>query len=90
MPRPRPGIAIDAHLPDKAWQVHGLCRGVDPNVFYPPDAVGSDEAKAICAGCKVQAPCLEYALAWREKFGVWGGTSERERRRIAKARRAVA
>lgn len=87
MPRPKPSISIDAHVPETAWQRHGLCVGLDPNIFYPPDQVGSDAAKTICAGCPVRAVCLEYALETREKYGVWGGCSERERRRIAKARR---
>lgn len=87
MPRPRPEIDIAAHVPETAWQRGGACLGSDLSVFYPEDQAGSEVAKAICLGCPVRAVCLEYALRMREKFGVWGGTSERERRRIAKARR---
>lgn len=89
MPRPSPGISVDAHVPETAWQIRGSCRGADPNIFYPDDKTGSEIAKKICVDCSVRAVCLEYALAGREKFGVWGGTSERERRRIAKARREL-
>ena len=58
-----------------------------PSVFFPSDGVGVDLARKICAECKVQGPCLDYALANHIEHGVWGGASERERRRIARRRR---
>ncbi|MCC5953910.1 MAG: WhiB family transcriptional regulator [Acidimicrobiia bacterium] len=65
----------------------GLCQYEPPATFFPSDGVGVEVAKRICATCPVQAPCLEYALANRIDHGVWGGTSERQRRRILKRRR---
>jgi WhiB family redox-sensing transcriptional regulator len=60
---------------------------MDPAVFFPSDGIGVQSAQKICAECPAQAPCLEYALANRVDHGVWGGTSERERRRILRRRR---
>jgi len=73
-----------------SWRQHGACRGIDPNIFYPASDDDADEAKAICAGCPVRQACLEYALANRERDGVWGGATERERRRIVRQRRKTA
>jgi WhiB family transcriptional regulator, redox-sensing transcriptional regulator len=75
---------------DSDWMQHGLCRQLAPSTFFPNDGVGVEVARRICATCPVQEPCLEYALAERIDHGVWGGTSERERRRIAKRRRQEA
>lgn len=72
------------------WMGHGLCRQVAPSTFFPNDGVGVDMARRICAVCPVQKPCLEYALTERIDHGVWGGASERERRRILKRRRQEA
>ena len=69
------------------WMARGSCRSVPPAVFFPSDGVGVDRARRICATCPVAEPCLEYALTNRIDHGVWGGTSERERRRILKRRR---
>ena len=73
-----------------AWRQRGACRGVDPDIFYPLTDEEADEAKGICAGCQVRESCLEYALSNREKDGVWGGATERERRRILRQRRRSA
>lgn len=70
-----------------AWMLSGKCRELDPNEFFPSDGTGVTKARSICADCPVKEPCLEYALRNRIDHGVWGGTSERERRRILKARR---
>jgi len=59
-----------------------LCAQTDPEVFFPEKGGSVREAKAVCTGCPVRVQCLEYALAHDERFGVWGGTSERERRRL--------
>jgi len=73
-----------------SWRQRAACRGVDPDVFYPPYEDEGDEAKAICATCPVRQACLEFALAHRERDGVWGGATERERRRIIRQRRRSA
>lgn len=72
------------------WRQHGACRGTDPDIFYPVADEEAEEAKAICATCPVREPCLEFALATRERDGVWGGATERERRRMIRRRRKSA
>jgi len=70
------------------WRERGRCRGVDPDVFYPvEDDDPAYEAKEICARCIVREACLEAAIASREKAGVWGGYTARERRRLIRRRR---
>lgn len=69
------------------WMARGNCRYEPPSTFFPSDGVGVEVAKRICATCPVSAECLEYALEHRIDHGVWGGTSERQRRRILKQRR---
>lgn len=71
---------------NEAWQSQANCLGVDPDLFFPERGASTAEAKAVCAGCVVREQCLEYALANGEKFGIWGGTSERERRVIRRER----
>ena len=75
---------------DTNWMGRGNCRDEAPARFFPSDGVGVDHARRICATCPVQEPCLEYALEQRIDHGVWGGASERERRRILKRRRMEA
>ncbi len=77
-------------LQDIEWRKLGACRGLDAGVFYPEDDDEADVAKAVCEGCGVRVACLEYALSSREKAGVWGGATERERRRIIRQRRRTA
>ena len=75
-------------LPDEAgWQERALCAQTDPEAFFPEKGGSTREAKRICTGCEVRGECLEYALEHDERFGIWGGLSERERRRLK--RRAV-
>ena len=69
------------------WKEVAACKNENPNTFYPSDGVGVEIARRVCAICVVKEPCLEYALANRLDHGVWGGCSERERRRILKRRR---
>ena len=71
---------------DHGWQDDANCLGVDPDFFFPERGASTREAKAVCAGCEVRADCLEYALVNGEKFGIWGGMSERERRRLRRQR----
>lgn len=73
-----------------AWMLDGNCRLYPPATFFPSDGVGVDKARKICKGCSVLERCLEYALDNRIDHGVWGGCSERERRRILKRRRLEA
>jgi WhiB family redox-sensing transcriptional regulator len=68
----------------------GNCRDTSPAVFFPSDGAGVERARTICVNCPVAAQCLEYALILHIDHGVWGGCSERERRRIAKRRRLEA
>ena len=70
-----------------AWMAHGNCANHPPTTFFPSDGVGVEVAKRICATCPQQERCLEYALTERIDHGVWGGASERQRRRILRARR---
>ena len=72
---------------DTEWMADGKCRDLPAATFFPSDGVGVDVARQICAGCAVKTECLEYALRNRIDHGVWGGTSERERRRILRQRR---
>jgi WhiB family transcriptional regulator, redox-sensing transcriptional regulator len=67
------------------WQENALCAQTDPEAFFPEKGGSTREAKRICSGCDVRAECLEYALAHDERFGIWGGLSERERRRLRRA-----
>jgi WhiB family transcriptional regulator, redox-sensing transcriptional regulator len=64
------------------WQQQALCAQTDPEAFFPEKGGSTREAKRICVGCEVKADCLEYALGQDERFGIWGGLSERERRRL--------
>ena len=66
---------------DIDWRQLGACRGLDPGIFYPETDEEADSAKAVCGACGVRSACLEHALQRREKQGVWGGCTERERRR---------
>jgi WhiB family redox-sensing transcriptional regulator len=67
---------------EQDWQERALCAQTDPEAFFPEKGGSTREAKRICSGCEVRAECLEYALAQDERFGIWGGLSERERRRL--------
>jgi WhiB family transcriptional regulator, redox-sensing transcriptional regulator len=71
---------------DTSWMARGKCKDMHPSVFFPSDGLGVQVAQAICAECEVRVPCLEYALAERVDHGVWGGASERQRRRLVRAR----
>src|SRR3954454_5744361 len=73
-------------LGDRTWQGQANCLGVDPDLFFPERGASTREAKSVCRGCVVREECLEYALVTGEKFGIWGGLSERERRRIRRQR----
>jgi WhiB family transcriptional regulator, redox-sensing transcriptional regulator len=74
--------AEDASWEDVGWQDRALCAQTDPEAFFPEKGGSTREAKKVCRGCEVRAECLEYALENDERFGIWGGLSERERRRL--------
>ena len=80
----RPEHEVGAEADD--WKSKANCMGVDPDLFFPERGMSTREAKEVCRGCVVREDCLEYALANGEKFGIWGGMSERERRRLRRAR----
>ena len=73
-----------------SWRSKAACHGLDPQIFYPETEEEAEVAREVCSVCPVQGACLEYALARREKEGVWGGCTERERRRIIRQRRRTA
>lgn len=75
------GFEAEPVTPDQ-WQDRALCAQTDPEAFFPEKGGSTREAKKICLGCEVRAECLEYALGHDERFGIWGGLSERERRRL--------
>ena len=83
------GQAVVADLLGNApeWQERSLCSQTDPEAFFPEKGGSTREAKRICSRCEVKSECLEYALAHDERFGIWGGLSERERRKLK--RRAI-
>ena len=69
---------------DAGWQERGLCAQTDPEAFFPEKGGSTREAKKVCLTCDVRQDCLEYALENDERFGIWGGLSERERRKLKK------
>jgi WhiB family redox-sensing transcriptional regulator len=77
-------VEIESATEDDAdqWQERALCAQTDPEAFFPEKGGSTREAKRICMGCEVRDECLDYALAHDERFGIWGGLSERERRRL--------
>ncbi len=73
---------VDPATTEDQWQERALCAQTDPEAFFPEKGGSTREAKRICLGCEVRDECLDYALAHDERFGIWGGLSERERRRL--------
>ncbi|MET0303558.1 MAG: WhiB family transcriptional regulator [Microbacteriaceae bacterium] len=71
-----------------SWQTDSLCAQTDPEAFFPEKGGSTRDAKKICTSCEVRAQCLEYALENDERFGIWGGLSERERRKLRRSRTA--
>ena len=79
-----PGIfgLLEEESEELGWQERALCAQTDPEAFFPEKGGSTREAKRVCGGCEVRAECLGYALEHDERFGIWGGLSERERRRL--------
>jgi WhiB family transcriptional regulator, redox-sensing transcriptional regulator len=78
-------LALAVRLEDTGdldWRDRALCAQTDPEAFFPERGGSVREAKRVCRSCEVRAECLEYALENDERFGVYGGLSERERRRL--------
>lgn len=94
-----PGVEGNLHMPEMlwvvaddvegalGWQERALCAQTDPESFFPEKGGSTREAKKVCHSCEVRSECLDYALSNDERFGIWGGLSERERRKLK--RRAV-
>ena len=82
-PEPEPAaLATLCHFIDQTWVDNALCAQTDPEAFFPEKGGSTRASKAVCAQCFVQAECLDYAITRDERFGVWGGFSERERRKL--------
>jgi len=82
-----PGVrqqVVDDDENPLAWQSDSLCAQTDPEAFFPEKGGSTRDAKRICGSCEVRNRCLEYALENDERFGIWGGLSERERRKLRK------
>ena len=75
---------LEGEPEDAGWQERGLCAQTDPEAFFPEKGGSTREAKKVCLTCDVRQDCLEYALENDERFGIWGGLSERERRKLKK------
>ena len=75
---------VDEEEGELAWQADALCAQTDPEAFFPEKGGSTRDAKRVCSECPVSEACLDYALAKDERFGIWGGLSERERRRLRK------
>lgn len=69
-----------------SWRDRAACAGMDPALFFPEKGPGASIIKRVCARCPVRAECLEHAVDARERWGVWGGMAERERRKLIAAR----
>ena len=82
---------IEALVLDRlSWQDLANCSGADQDLFFPERGASTRKAKAICAACAVKEECLEFAITQGERFGIWGGLSERERRKIRRQRALTA
>ena len=75
---------LDEDAEELGWQERALCAQTDPEAFFPEKGGSTREAKKVCLTCDVRVQCLEYALGHDERFGIWGGLSERERRKLKK------
>lgn len=85
-----PLLSIIKDVRDADWIDNALCAQTDPEAFFPERGKVPAEAKRICQSCPVRADCLDYALRTGQRFGVWGGLSERERRRLQPSRQHAA
>ncbi len=79
-------VTASAERPSGRWQELAACRGMDTRLFFPDRGESAQEAEEACRACSVSIHCAEYAISTGQRFGVWGGTSERQRRRIRASR----
>jgi len=84
-----PASVIALASADYSWRSQALCRDTDPDLFFPVGTTGAalvqiEQARAVCRECPVQSDCLDFALATNQDSGIWGGTSEDERRQLRK------
>ena len=77
-------LLLETTTDDGGWQERALCAQTDPEAFFPEKGGSTREAKKVCPTCDVRDDCLESALMNDERFGIWGGLSERERRKLKK------
>ena len=83
-------LTLPVTMENEDWRVGAACSDTDPDLFFPVGTTGPaieqiQSAKAVCGECDAQSDCLEFALATNQDSGVWGGTSEEERRKLRKA-----
>jgi WhiB family redox-sensing transcriptional regulator len=76
---------LETGVEELGWQERALCAQTDPEAFFPEKGGSTREAKRVCLTCDVRGDCLDYALEHDERFGIWGGLSERERRKLKKS-----
>lgn len=88
-PKPATGLPSRRQLEEQPWRANALCSQTDPEAFFPEKGGATAPAKAVCASCAVAAECLDWALENNERFGIWGGLSERERRRLARQQKSA-
>ncbi|MHB1928125.1 MAG: WhiB family transcriptional regulator [Acidimicrobiales bacterium] len=89
-----PGLPQPALHEDPGWYAQAACHTLPPDLFFPAGRTGSgadlaEAAKRVCARCPVAGPCLEFALETNQEYGVWGGTTEEERRCLRRRARAL-
>ena len=72
-------------LDERPWAVYSACRDADPELFFAKTRADERAALAVCSTCPVVEECLEFSLETRERFGVWGGTQERDRRKMLRS-----
>lgn len=70
---------------DESWRDSALCAQTDPELFFPETGGSAAPAKLVCAGCPVQAECLDWSLAYDIRFGIWGGLTEEQRRKVRRS-----
>ena len=80
-------LTLPLTVDDDNWRLFASCRDTDPDLFFPVGTTGPaieqiENAKAVCRQCDAQRECLEFALATNQDSGIWGGTSEEERRKL--------
>jgi WhiB family redox-sensing transcriptional regulator len=78
-----------ARIHDAGWMREAACRGMDTNLFFPITGQHAVEAKTVCARCPVAEACRDYALKSGEKWGVWGGMTEKDRKTVRRARKVA-